>query len=189
MAKTSKKTEDASFFQVPRLMIQSQAFRTLDAASKVVLFEMMNAFTGFNNGFISMSHRQIADASGLSRATADKAVKELIARGFIIRTWKGRRIDHTKKVASQWEVTCYIKTDADNRIQKPSNDFLRWDGKPVNIDGIDLEAFAKAEAEAKVIDKTFTELKVLGPKSEPLDIPTTYEHIFAEDYECEDIPF
>ena len=123
------------WFQIHREVMASASFRALDAHARCLLFEFMNFYNGHNNGFIEMSHRKAAELIGASRATADKAVAQLVEHGFICRTYKGRRISGTKKIASRWELTCYPTEDAAGKAAKPSNEYLNWKGKPVDFEG------------------------------------------------------
>ena len=154
-----------------------------------MLFEFMTHFNGFNNGFIGMSHRQAAAIINVSRATGDRCLQELIDRGFLVRTWKGRRIDETKKIASSWEITCYPKKDIDGKDVKPSKEYLNWKGAPVKVEGKKSLEDIHQPAERKSRKKMG--LKALG-EATPIDMnedAKMYELPEPVMHDSEDIPF
>lgn len=183
------------FFQIQRNVMASDAFRSLDAYSRCLLFEFMNLYNGHNNGWLEMSHRKAADLLSCSRATADKAISELMDKGFICRIYKGRRISETKKIASRWELTCHAFIDDQGNHRKATEDFRKWKGSPVSLADVqsideihrpfDRKKKAKPEGEIEF------GMKALG-EAVPIEIEDTApirQYIPRTDEEYEDIPF
>ena len=84
-------------YQVPRELADSIAFRSLPQCSKVLWHDLMMKYRGANNGNINCvlmeeyanGERPLCERSWRSPATLSKALKYLIAHGFVRETRPG----------------------------------------------------------------------------------------------------
>jgi hypothetical protein len=67
-----------------------QAFRALSSNARSALIQIAARYNGVNNGLINASSRALALEMNVSRATAARAVRELIETGFVEVTEWGR---------------------------------------------------------------------------------------------------
>jgi len=122
MAKPNKKgrSDYQSFVRIDRYLINSEAYRSLSVYGRALLVEIKHRYNGRNNGEIVMSVREAASRLGASIPTAQKALRDLEARGFIRATVKGAfTLKHRQ--ASLWALTDVPVSDA-----LPSKEFMRW---------------------------------------------------------------
>jgi len=111
------------FVRLTYRMMQSQAWRSLDANARVIYIELAMLYRGVgtNNGQIGFSARQAARATQVSTATAARAMIHLQDRGFIVAVTKGH-FDR-KRQATRWRLTEFA---CDVTGQPASRDFETW---------------------------------------------------------------
>lgn len=108
-------------------MLNSPAYRSLSCPAKCALITLKQRFTGYNNGEISLSCRECASLNKMSRNTAQRALKELIEKGFVELMqvgWFGTR------QASVYRLTMEANIKSNDR---PTNEWKNW-GKGVPKD-------------------------------------------------------
>jgi len=84
-----------SFVALSRLALQSQSFAKLSPHAVKLLLDFMALYTGFNNGDLSMVWNAAVARGWKSRDTLNKALKELLDSGWIVRTRQGGRRNRT----------------------------------------------------------------------------------------------
>ena len=111
------------FVRLTYRMMQSQAWRSLDANARVIYIELAMLYRGVgtNNGQIGLSVRQAAHAIHISKDTAGRAMRHLQERGFIVAVTKGH-FDR-KRQATRWRLTEFA---CDVTGQPASRDFETW---------------------------------------------------------------
>lgn len=100
--------------------MKSEAWRSLNPCARAALIELYAMYNGFNNGEIFMSVRHLAKQIGVANGTAQKALSDLIDRGFIKINEKGafcRKVRHA---------TTWILTEHSFAGQIPTKDFRLW---------------------------------------------------------------
>jgi len=102
-------------------MLNSEAWQNATPVERSVFVMLKKHYTGANNGTINYSIRQAAKESNISPNTAGKALKGLLAKGFIKLESKGFK--GSERIASK-----YSLTDEFNHLtRKPaSHDYLNW---------------------------------------------------------------
>jgi ribosomal protein S5 len=102
-------------------LMQTQAWRSLDAVARAVYIELAALYCGNNNGRIGFSARQAARAIRVSKDSAARAMVRLQERGFIVAITKGRfdRQHH----ATRWRLTEF---KCDLTGQAATKDFEAW---------------------------------------------------------------
>lgn len=76
------------FIQIPSEVLNSPAYIDLSYAARAVLIEILHFYRGNNNGSIWIAAETVAKR-GFSKNTMTRAIKELIAHGFIYQTRRG----------------------------------------------------------------------------------------------------
>ena len=90
--------------------------------------ELLDIYSGSNNGRIALSARGLAERLPVSRATAARALLELTDRGFIEITRPGGfSLKSGARRASEWRLTQF-RCDLTGEL--PAKKFMQWqDGK------------------------------------------------------------
>lgn len=114
------------WIQLHHSIVKCPAYRSLKPNSRALLIELMTGHEGYNNGFISLSYRQAAEALIIGINQAKAAFDDLRAKGFIIMTYKGKRISNAERIASKWEVTAFDGFDSSGNPRPATKDFLKW---------------------------------------------------------------
>lgn len=88
VAQSHPKKQIEPFVQIPSEVLNSAAYKDLSYSARAILVEMLHFYRGNNNGSIYIAAKTVINR-GLSKNTMTKAVKELIAHGFIYQTRRG----------------------------------------------------------------------------------------------------
>ncbi|MFT4255638.1 MAG: hypothetical protein QM599_01530 [Pseudoxanthomonas sp.] len=78
------------FALVPLAVLDSPAYKALNWAARALLLELAAQYHGHNNGDLCASYA-VMKARGWQRSTLQRAVEELEAAGFIVKTRQGGR--------------------------------------------------------------------------------------------------
>jgi DNA-binding transcriptional regulator YhcF (GntR family) len=122
-------------------VMESEAWQSLSAVERAIYIEIARQYMGSNNGRISYSVRQGAAALRISKATACRALKILVERGFICPTKIGAfsfKIRH----ATEWRLAEHA---CDLTNAAASKDFMKW--QPPNL-GQTVKAASKTAKQA-----------------------------------------
>lgn len=122
------KGEKRDFVMLERYLLRSVAWRSLDPVARAAYIEFGHRYNGSNNGAIALSMRDLAEALGVGKDTANKAVNNLLDRGFIARMKQGY-FSLKSRHCSEYRLTAE-KCDVTNSL--PSKDFTRWVPKVQN---------------------------------------------------------
>jgi len=120
-ANNGRRKKAAPFVMLPKYMVGCPAWRKMSGSALKVYCVVDSRFMGSNNGQISLSVREAAEAAGLAIGTARKALAELQELGFIRCHMKGSyslKIRH----ASEWEIT--VRPLASGKPAKKT--FMSW---------------------------------------------------------------
>jgi hypothetical protein len=125
MSKHQKKS-GPRFLQIFYFMLDSAAWKDLNALERSLYFELTRRYNGTNNGRIGYSSRTAADEFKISKVTAAKALRSLERHGFIVCEKRGAF--HCKaRHASEYRLTIYDSDIATNYADKlPTKEFMRW---------------------------------------------------------------
>jgi hypothetical protein len=123
----SKKKNGPRFVQLFHWMLNSAAWKDLNAVERAIYLELTYRYNGSNNGRIGYSARTAAIDLKISKDTAGRALKSLQAHGFIVRERRGEfhcKIRH----ASEYRLTIYDSDIATNYADKlATKEFMRWE--------------------------------------------------------------
>jgi hypothetical protein len=106
MARKPDKEKKDFYFQVHSYMLRSEAWLALSAPARAVYIQLGSRYRGSNNGYLTFSVRDAATECRLSKETAARAFKELLALGFIDETRHGG-LSRKTRMASQWRLTAF----------------------------------------------------------------------------------
>jgi hypothetical protein len=92
------------FVQLYRFVKRSQAWHDLSLPARCALIELLDRYSGINNGMIGLGVRTLANALKCSQSTATRALRELddsrLAVATTVGFWRGKR-------ATEWRVAFY----------------------------------------------------------------------------------
>jgi hypothetical protein len=92
------------FIQLYANVKRSEAYHSLSVYGRAALVELLDRYTGVNNGMIGLGCRELSEALNCSRDRAWKALIELddsgLARPLTGGVWRGKR-------ATEWQLTFY----------------------------------------------------------------------------------
>ncbi|HBK44164.1 MAG: hypothetical protein A2X74_00360 [Polynucleobacter sp. GWA2_45_21] len=118
------KREVEPFVQIPSEVLNSAAYKDLSYSARAILVEMLHFYRGNNNGSIYIAAKTVINR-GLSKNTMTKAVKELIAHGFIYQTRRGGSLSG---VCSLFAITWKLINKGEGQFlnQFVSNAYRNW---------------------------------------------------------------
>ena len=95
------------FIRLFRFVKRSQAYHDLSLPARCALIEIMDRYTGINNGMIGLSVRTLADELKCSHSTAGRALRQLddsrLAMPLTAGSWRGKK-------ATEWRLT-FLRCD------------------------------------------------------------------------------
>ena len=117
---TGRTKQKVQFVPISYPMADSAAWRSLNGAAVKVYIELRSRYNGGNNGDLSLSLDKGARRLGLGKATIQRALEELEAKGFIRLSkrgsWYGRR------------ASTFVVTDRPmSERLPPTNDWRQWE--------------------------------------------------------------
>lgn len=117
--KTGRNKHDP-FVKLSHFVLNSPAYKSMNSLSRSVYTELRKRYNGQNNGEISCSVRELERELHCSKDSAGKALKELVAKGFIKCAQAGS-FHYKVRHAATW-----ILTDEELSGMPPTKDFMRW---------------------------------------------------------------
>jgi hypothetical protein len=93
------------FVQLYRFVKRSQAWHGLSLYARCLLIELLDRYTGCNNGLIGLGVREASKALRCSHGSTCKAMRELddsgLAQPLTPGSWRGKK-------ATEWRITFYV---------------------------------------------------------------------------------
>ncbi|MFN0191848.1 MAG: hypothetical protein ACKVP5_07700 [Aestuariivirga sp.] len=136
MAKKHNQTGRSSrslspFIALERYIKASPAWQSLSLAARCAYLELLDLYTGSNNGKLAVSAKMLADRLPIGRATANRAIAELQVKGFIEPVRLGSfSVKYGDRRATEWRLTRY-RCDATGAA--PSKTFMRWQAGKIHF--------------------------------------------------------
>ena len=119
------------FIHLERYLMASPAWQSLSLAGRCVFLELLLIYNGSNNGRIALSARTLEKRLPISRATATRALRDLVDRGFIEATRPGGfNLKSGQRRATEWRLTMYQCNLTGDR---PSKKFMRWEAGKIHF--------------------------------------------------------
>ena len=114
----------SSFVALERYMLDSPAWRSLLPAVRCTYIEVAKLYDGGNNGRIALSARTVSERLLISRATAARALSELVDKGFLEAVRAGGfNVKSGQRRSTEWRMTSY-RCDVTGAL--PTKAFMRW---------------------------------------------------------------
>jgi hypothetical protein len=102
--KYRRKKGGPPFVQIYRFIKRSQAWHDLSVYARCTLIELLDRYSGCNNGMIGLGCRELSEALKCSKDTAAQALRELddsrLAQARTAGVWRGKR-------ATEWWISFY----------------------------------------------------------------------------------
>jgi hypothetical protein len=107
---------------IPHCVLKSEAYRHLSPMERAALYEIVLRVSGYSNGLISLSVRELADRFNRKKmAPFADAVAKLMAHGLIDVTTDG---SWRPRAAREFRLTFFNTTDKVGRRIAATNDYL-----------------------------------------------------------------
>ena len=117
---TGRSKGDSKHVRFYEWELASPAFRSLSCNARSLLIEFKRLYNGENNGTLFLSVRRAAELIGVAKNTANNALAELQAHGFIRPTTQGSA--HTKVR----HATCWRLTEHECNGEMATKDFMKF---------------------------------------------------------------
>ncbi len=111
-------TRGGSWAGIPKVLVDSAAYRDLSLHARAVLVELTARMNGYNNGQIAVSQRELVEALGCSPNRIVAAITDLMEHGMLDVTVEG---EWKTRQARQYRLT-FVST----KVAAAGNDYLRW---------------------------------------------------------------
>jgi len=124
MARRQKRGKGASsgpFVMLAAWLMDTPAWRTLPVGPRALYVELRRRFKGSNNGKVTLSHREAAQALAVHRNTVGPWFKELERRGFITQT-----LGYHLGPSGVGETTLWALDEEALDGMPPAKKFTRW---------------------------------------------------------------
>ena len=96
------KRERGSFLAIPTAVLDSKNYASLSYSSVKLLLDVSRQYRGHNTGDLCAAWKVMKPKGWRSEATLNKAKKELLDKGFLFETRKGRRPNLCGLYAVTW---------------------------------------------------------------------------------------
>lgn len=117
-----RSTNTGRFLALPHFLMETPAWRTLNAYGRAAYIEVAALYRGDNNGYLDMGVRRLADRMGVGKNTAHKALKALVERG-LIEPAQVSGFSRKDRQSTSWRLT-HLRCD---RSHHPgSRAYLKW---------------------------------------------------------------
>lgn len=109
-----------AYRQLPVRLLESGAWAGLSMRARCILIALLRRFSGYNNGSIAASSRDLADAIGSHRYAANRAaIGELVAAGIVAIE---RVHPNGSRMATEYRLT-FIETGGDQQRRTATNEW------------------------------------------------------------------
>jgi hypothetical protein len=115
------------FVMIDKAVYSSLAWRTLPDPAMRLWIDLRTLYTGGNNGLITPTFASLRPLGWTSKSKSERALAELIGRGFLRYTRKtGRNVYHRASRVAFTDLST-VKNDDEGLVGiAPTNDFLTW---------------------------------------------------------------
>jgi len=126
--KRRKSRHSPPFIQLFHWMVDLPVWHSLSPRAVVAYLELARRYNGSNNGWLHLSVRELASAWSCSRASAARAIEELVEKGFVeITRASGFNVKDRKRQAAEYRLTVFF---CDRTRQPASKSFTKWKPQP-----------------------------------------------------------
>jgi DNA-binding transcriptional regulator YhcF (GntR family) len=130
----------------------------LSPRAVVAYLELARRYNGSNNGWLHLSVRELARAWNWSRASAARAIGELVEKGFVeITRASGFNVKDRKRQAAEYRLTVFF---CDRTRQPASKTFTKC--KPEATTHETLKNISRSQNRATTVSPTRRSFKIVG---------------------------
>ncbi len=119
-----RSTKSGRYIRLTHFLLQSPAWKSLRPIPAKLYIEVLQRYTGFNNGSIGLGVREAGEVLYTKPHTAGVAFEVLMERGFLAVS-KSSSFGQ-KKRAREWRVTSLPMGPWDAPTSPPTHDYTRW---------------------------------------------------------------
>ena len=102
MGKSNKRKGKGQYAPLPYEILRSDAWRCLSGSAVRVFLELHTRFNGSNNGRLTLSYAEAAEALHIGKATVKRAFEDLVEKGFLRLEQEG---NWYHRRAHEWRIT------------------------------------------------------------------------------------
>ena len=137
-SKNGKRSDEGQYVALPYAMLKSPAWRSLSGNAVRVWFELHTRYNGGNNGAVRLSFAEAVAALHISKATAQRAFRELQEKGFIALVKQG---NWYHRQAHEWRLTTKSTHSLKGKTA-PTHDWRSWHPRKKTKRGTETEPSA-----------------------------------------------
>jgi predicted transcriptional regulator of viral defense system len=128
VSKRKKEESKLRYLQLFQWILDTAAWKDLSTNARCVYIELARRYAGpgSNNGTIPMSLSELATELHIGKATAMRALDDLIEHGFIEATRKGSFNVKGVNTATEWLLTEHKDDRPGHAAELPKRTFARW---------------------------------------------------------------
>jgi hypothetical protein len=89
--KTKNRNDAGRFVGIPVHILESQEYAALQSNTVKLLLDLLCQYNGYNNGDLCATWSLLSKRGWKSRDTRDRALKQLLASSFIVKTRQGEK--------------------------------------------------------------------------------------------------
>lgn len=115
----SKRRSEGQYLPLPYAQLKSQAWRTLSGSAVRLFLELHTRYNGGNNGKLTLSYAEAAEALVMGKATVQRAYHELMEHGFLALEKEG---NWYHRQAHEWRLTTKSMHGAKGKVA-PTHDW------------------------------------------------------------------
>lgn len=128
--------KEVSFIRLIHPIYDSDAFKNLKSSSRDVLLELIRRHNGLNNGYISLSCREVALKYKIGKGTVSKCFQQLQLHGFIEPIKVGA---FTIRHATEWRLTFEPTKNNHGKKIPPTHEWKQYDTTLKKVPHIELK--------------------------------------------------
>jgi len=113
---------EGRYVALPYSMLRSIAWESLTPVERATYVEAASTYDGFNNGFLAVPARRVAERLGIGKSTAARALKTLVLKGFL-EIKRESAFNMKERKATEYRLTLFR---CDKSGDLPSRAFQRW---------------------------------------------------------------
>ena len=122
LLRSKGRKESGSFLAIPHAVLRSPNFIALSSSGVKLLIDLATEYKGTNNGDLCATWSMMKKRGWKSQDTLNRALRELISRGMIVKTRQGG-LNYASLYALSWRRIdeCGGKLDISSTIAPPGN--------------------------------------------------------------------
>lgn len=191
-SKAQRVDHGGDFRQLPVSVLDSVAWNCLTLRARCLLLALLRRFNGFNNGSIAASARDLADAVGSHRYSANRAaLGELVETGLIAIE---RTHPRGSRMATEYRLT-FIESGSEGRRAPPTHEWRtaqsrnKWKKSPDETNTRKWKRVGGASNDRKRrVDGAFTEATETSHFRPPSPVDGASTHIVSHSQDCAGSP-